>query len=289
MNTLMTGTVAALCINPQHATAKFTQPSITIAQFGAEGDFHCKKMRRSFKGPFALKPNIDRNITVVAQEALDAVNQSLGLELKSGDLGENITTEGLGDLSQIPDGSLICIGEDIVLRVMEQNKPCKNLLSYGPLVPKAFMRRRGLLCAVEWGVGKQIHAGDTLVVKTFPKTIRDVLGTEEQKATWIFCGKIPLAEILFGRRACRYGWRSRGYPLFLNGVPVQEGSGDDTPWDMLSLTISGEKGEDANSLLLQRESADAIADEVLFSHVPSLLATDWYTEVRDESELFVPS
>lgn len=45
----------------------------------------------------------------------------------------------------------------------------------------------------------------TFATSELPQTMTDPIGAEEEKATWIFCGKFPLGEIAKGRRACRYG------------------------------------------------------------------------------------
>jgi MOSC domain-containing protein YiiM len=141
-----------------------------LGEWGFEGDYHNRQMRPSFSKPGTLKPNIDRHISLVSSEVIDALNQELGLGLMHGSLGENITTSGLGDLSQIPDGARLVIRNSItlnelaVLRVVEQNKPCKNLYPLHRLLVKKIFGRRGILCAVESSTGHRLARGDIIEV-----------------------------------------------------------------------------------------------------------------------------
>ncbi len=91
-------------------------------------------------------------------------------------------------------------------------------------------------------------------------------GIGEPKATWTFCGAIPLEEIKNGRRACRRGWRNRG--------------AED---DMLSVVLCDNQGEP--TLGLQRETEDIIdgsTDD--FSCIDDLMANDWFLEDQKLSE-----
>lgn len=158
------GIVLAICTSPRAGCPKYTQPSAEIAEYGLNGDFHCKPMRRSFAIPGLQKPNTDRHVTVVGMESLEFANQTLGLNLKAGDLAENILTAGLGDLSELKPDDRLGIGSRVILRVCEQNKPCKNLLVYHKQLPKVLQGKRGVLCAVEKGAGEVITLGDPVVV-----------------------------------------------------------------------------------------------------------------------------
>jgi hypothetical protein len=140
-----------------------------LGKWGFEGDYHNREMRPSFSKPGTFKPNIDRHVTLLAREVVDALNSELGLQMRPGTLGENITTDGLGDLSTIKDGSCLRIcnrlgGELAVLRVVEQNQPCKNLSPVHRLLPKKIYGRRGLLCAIESGTGNILMPNDTITV-----------------------------------------------------------------------------------------------------------------------------
>ena len=162
----MVGKVLAVCISPKGGIPKYPQPHVVVGQWGLFGDYHNREMRPSFSKPDTLKPNVDRHISLVAIEVLEELGEKyLGMLLKPGELSENITTKGLGDLSQITDGTRLSIGEQVILRVVEQNQPCKNVrAAYGLEFYKQVTGRRGILCAIEKGVGATIHPGDFIEV-----------------------------------------------------------------------------------------------------------------------------
>ena len=151
-----TGIIVAVCVNPNKGTRKSSCFAASVGQFGLLGDYHNRRERRSFSQPGTWKPNTDRHISILAAEAYDALNAELGTALMPGDFGENILVRGVGDLSDVADGSLISIGANIVFRVVKQNKPCVNLQVYHHLMAKKAYGRRGLLCAIEKGHGFNI-------------------------------------------------------------------------------------------------------------------------------------
>jgi len=161
----MFGEVAAVCSSPVGNIPKYPQPFATMAKWGLEGDFHNRELRPSFSKRGTFKPNTDRHISLVAIEVIEGMGKLLGRELGPGALGENITTRGLGNLSQIPDGTLLTIGIDVVLRVSQQNNPCKNVLdAYGTKAFKWVARKRGLLCSIEQGFGQTIRPREIIAV-----------------------------------------------------------------------------------------------------------------------------
>lgn len=157
------GYIVAVCTSSKDGVPKYPQDMGVVAQYGLLGDFHCKAMRRSFSKPGTEKPNDDRHITVVALEAIQFVNNLLELNLGPGALGENILTVGLGNLSDIRDGAIICIG-NIRLRVVKQNQPCKNLVHYHPNFNQKIRGQRGLLCAVVAGIEMVMRPGQVIEV-----------------------------------------------------------------------------------------------------------------------------
>lgn len=159
---LKSGKIVAVCTSPVRGVPKYQRPSVVVGPYGLVGDAHASRTRVSFKTG-QTKFN-DRHITLVAQEVLDRLNAELGLNLKPGDLGENFTTVGLGDLSVVKDGTRIQLGSNVVLRVTKQNDPCKNLLTYHPQLLKKVYGQRGLLCTVHEGVGSLVHPGDTVEI-----------------------------------------------------------------------------------------------------------------------------
>ncbi len=148
------GRIIAVCTSSVSGVPKYPQAIAQVGLHGLVGDYHNREFRPSHNKSRlgVLMPNNDRHITVVAQEVYDSLNAELGTMLKAGDFGENILVRGMGNLGNIPDNAQLMIGEGLlVLRVMEQNDPCKNLAPYHRLMVKKAYGRRGLLCAIKFG------------------------------------------------------------------------------------------------------------------------------------------
>ncbi len=157
----MNGTVVAVCISHVGNLPKHAQPRVTVGTHGLEDDYHNRELRPSFSNRGTFKPNIDRHISLVAIEVIEEMAKLLGKTLGPGALGENITTRGMGDLSQIADGTRIMVGNGVVLRVSQQNAPCKNVRAAYGLEGYQFVEgRRGLLCSIERGFQKIIEPED---------------------------------------------------------------------------------------------------------------------------------
>ncbi|OGZ44866.1 MAG: hypothetical protein A3J54_00380 [Candidatus Ryanbacteria bacterium RIFCSPHIGHO2_02_FULL_45_13b] len=130
-----------------------------LGAHGFIGDTHAGEKRIS-RRTGKLKWN-DRQISLVGKEAIDYLNKHLSLSLKPGDLAENITTEGLGDLSNLREGHILIVG-GVVFVVTEQNDPCSNLALYHKLLVKESYGRRGVLAVVERGAGVLLRPGMTI-------------------------------------------------------------------------------------------------------------------------------
>jgi hypothetical protein len=159
----MIGKIVAVCTSELGGIPKRAQPTGVIGKWGLYGDFHNREMRPSFSQRGVLKPN-DRHISIVALEVLVQLGCAhVGRALGPGELAENITVDGLGDLSQIPNGARLMIGDKVWLRVTEQNQPCKHVrAAYGLKFYEAVRGRRGLLCTIERGFGEPIHQKDPI-------------------------------------------------------------------------------------------------------------------------------
>ncbi len=156
------GTVVAFCTSLQGNVPKYPQEIVIIGAHGIVGDFHAgptRISRRTGKEKFN-----DRQISLVAKEALEAIGQELNVALKPGDFGENITTQGLGTLADIQPGAHIQIGESTILEVTEQNDPCVNLQKYHTLMVKTSYGRRGLLAIVKQWHGEPLAPGISITV-----------------------------------------------------------------------------------------------------------------------------
>lgn len=88
----------------------------------------------------------------------------------------------------------------------------------------------------------------------------------EPRSIWKFCGCFPLAEISQGYRACRAGWRNRGF-FSCHKDP-------DNALDMLSACLDG------RVIVIERETPEYI-DGSTFDplDIDDMMACDWYLEI----------
>ncbi len=143
------GRVVAVCISPTGGVPKYPQESIVIGSQGVEGDHHAGPINRH-KKTGDPEPN-SRQVTLVAEDVLQEMNAQLGIELKPGDLAENLLVAGLGDLSQLQKGDRLRLGSDVVLEVTAQNRPCDVIRVYHPTLVEEITGRRGVAAVVVSG------------------------------------------------------------------------------------------------------------------------------------------
>lgn len=157
----MTGTVVAVCIAaPGELFKTPVQGEVVVDQYGLRGDRHAGPTRMSNRKRVEV-PN-DRQVTLMAGEALDDLGRELDVTLEPGDFGENVCVRGFGDLSDVAPGTRFVTDRGVVFRVTGQNAPCANLMRYHRQMVKASYGRRGLLAVVEAGAGQTIAAGDRI-------------------------------------------------------------------------------------------------------------------------------
>jgi hypothetical protein len=166
--TVRAGKVWAVCTSPNPGLPKYPQSTgAIVGQFGLIGDYHNREMRPDFKYERVFYPN-DRQITIVAWEVMEWLNKELQLNLKPGDLGENITSYFAGDLSYLNPGDEIRIGDKIRLEVVKQNKPCSKAVAYvghrmfSKTIYSPEYPRRGVICKITSGIGSLIKPYDQM-------------------------------------------------------------------------------------------------------------------------------
>lgn len=160
------GWVVAVCLSPVGGIPKYRQVAIAVGPDGVIGDYHAGPWNRHKKRG---EPEANwRQLTIVAQEILNELNDHFGLTLEPGALGENLTIEGLGDLADLQAGDQLIIG-DVVLEVKAQNKPCSTLAVYHPELVKALYGRRGVCTIVRQG--GLIRPGDRVNVNVQPRSV----------------------------------------------------------------------------------------------------------------------
>jgi MOSC domain-containing protein YiiM len=117
-------TVLAVSLRRGHHFSKTPQLSIRLlAGLGVEGDGHMgatvKHRYDARRDP--TRPNL-RQVHLIASELFDELRHK-GFAVSPGDLGENVTTEGL-DLLALPTGTRLRLGERATIELTGLREPC---------------------------------------------------------------------------------------------------------------------------------------------------------------------
>lgn len=141
------GKVVAVCISEKKGVQKHdVGMRKLIENFGLEGDAHAGKWHRQ--------------ISLLARESAD-IMRNKGLPIKDGDFGENIVTEGI-ELKTMPIGTLLKIGEDIVIRVTQIGKLCHDRCAIYYKAGDCIMPREGIFAEII--KGGVVKAGDEITI-----------------------------------------------------------------------------------------------------------------------------
>jgi MOSC domain-containing protein YiiM len=121
------GSVVAVSLRAGHHFSK--TPGLTIRLLrglGVSGDAHMgetvKHRSRVRKDP--TQPNL-RQVHLMHAELFDEL-RAKGFAVRPGDLGENVTTEGI-DLLALPAGARLHLGESAVVEITGLRNPCIQL------------------------------------------------------------------------------------------------------------------------------------------------------------------
>jgi MOSC domain-containing protein YiiM len=166
--------VFAVSRSSEHTFSKPNEKSINLIKgYGVEGDAHAgKKVKHRFLvGIDPTKPNI-RQVHLIHVELLEEL-QRKGFSVNPGELGENITTQGV-DLLSLPTGTKLNIGSEVEIEITALRNPCiqidwfqKGMLK--EVLYKAkdgnLVRKAGVMGVVQKG-GK-IKPNDEIILK-FP-------------------------------------------------------------------------------------------------------------------------
>lgn len=122
--------VIAVSRSEKHIFSKENTESINlIYDFGVEGDAHAgKTVKHTYlakKDP--ARKNI-RQIHLIQTELLSEL-RSKGFSVCPGQLGENITTQGI-DLLNLPTGSKLHIGKEAVVELTALRNPCIQIENF---------------------------------------------------------------------------------------------------------------------------------------------------------------
>jgi MOSC domain-containing protein YiiM len=167
----MTGRIIALHRSAIHGFSKLEEPSLMLIRGeGVEGDAHrgVTVKHRSRVAADPDQPNL-RQVHLLHQEMIAEVNAK-GFTIRPGDIGENITTEGI-DLLSLPRGAMLVIGGTARLEVTGLRNPCSQLDGFQQGLMRAFLdkaedgeiiRKAGIMTIVR--DGGEIRPGDAIRV-----------------------------------------------------------------------------------------------------------------------------
>ena len=165
---MATASVVAVARDERHRFSKPTRERITlVAGHGVEGDAHAGAtvQHRSRVRRDPSQPNL-RQVHLIHRELFDEVD----VDLAPGDLGENVTTEGVA-LLDLARGTLLHLGPDAVVEVTGLRNPCTQIEAHASgLLAQVVgrdddgrvVRRTGVMAVVI--AGGEVRPGDAIVV-----------------------------------------------------------------------------------------------------------------------------
>ncbi|MEV6950708.1 MOSC domain-containing protein [Streptomyces sp. NPDC051183] len=171
MDTAQAAQVTAVSSNGVYSFTKPAREHITLlAGLGVEGDVHSgvtvKHRSRVAQDP--TQPNL-RQVHLIHRELFDEVAEA-GFKVEPGQLGENVTTQGI-DLLGLPTGTLLQLGGEAVVEVTGLRNPCLQIDNFQNGLLKQLVNRDAegqlVLKGGIMGVVRQggtIRPGDTITV-----------------------------------------------------------------------------------------------------------------------------
>jgi MOSC domain-containing protein YiiM len=130
--------IVSINVSKHKGTQKtaITQAEV-VKGHGIDGDAHA--------GPW------HRQVSFLASESIESARNT-GLDVGSGDFAENITTSGI-DWKQIPVGSRLQLGENVILEITQIGKECHNKCAIYYKAGDCIMPKEGIFAiVVEGGV-----------------------------------------------------------------------------------------------------------------------------------------
>src|SRR5438067_5658836 len=137
----MEGRVEAVSRSATHSLSKGNQAAIRLLEgLGVEGDAHAgttvKHRSRVARDP--SQPNL-RQVHLIHAELHEELRGS-GFHLSPGQMGENITTEGI-DLLGLPTGTRLRLGDAALIEITGLRNPCAQLDQIQPGLMAAVLDR----------------------------------------------------------------------------------------------------------------------------------------------------
>ena len=172
---MQSGQVAAVAKAGGHHFSKSPVAEIELlAGLGVEGDAHqgVTVRHRSRVAVDPSQPNL-RQVHLIHAELFAELAEK-GFAIRPGDLGENVTTQGV-DLLGLPRDTLLAIGDTAVLAVTGLRNPCVQIERFRPGLLAAVLgkgprgeliRKAGIMAVVR--VGGSVRPGDPILVHLPP-------------------------------------------------------------------------------------------------------------------------
>lgn len=121
---MMHAKVIAVSKSKVHGFSKAVEESITLIEdYGVEGDAHAgKKIQHVFLAKEDPERKNIRQVHLIASELFSDLSDK-GFSVSAGQLGENITTQGI-DLLSLFTGTRLHIGNDAIVELTALRHPC---------------------------------------------------------------------------------------------------------------------------------------------------------------------
>lgn len=144
----MEAKIKAVCLSEKKGTTKkVIKKGELIENFGLKGDAHAGKWHRQ--------------LSLLDESSIDKM-RGQGYDLNFGDFAENITTEGLVNLFQLPVGKKLRINGEILLEITQIGKKCHHDCEIMQTIGDCVMPREGIFAKVL--KGGEIKAGDKIEI-----------------------------------------------------------------------------------------------------------------------------
>lgn len=165
------GYVISVSKSNTHTFKKYQEEKIILLKgLGVKGDAHMgvtiKHRSRVAKDP--SQPNL-RQVHLLHKELLDELKEK-NFVVNPGQLGENITTQGI-DILGLPKDSILSIGQNVKVKVTGLRNPCKQIDSIKEGLMQAVLekdedgnliRKAGIMGIVL--VGGEVKVGDRITI-----------------------------------------------------------------------------------------------------------------------------
>lgn len=155
---MTTACVISVSRDDEHRFSKPRRESISlVAGLGVEGDAHfgatVQHLSRVRRDP--TQPNL-RQVHLIHRELFEDVMA----EIAPGELGENVTTEGV-DLLRLPRGTRLRLGDEAVVEVSGLRNPCVQIEQFKPGLLKQVVQTNteGLTVRKAGVMAVVIHSG----------------------------------------------------------------------------------------------------------------------------------